>query len=130
MSNGKKMFSTKFYELHGVRVLELIADGTKLQTYNDAVDLVGKTFESRATMIVIPVECLDGQFFQLKTRIAGELIQKFVQYRRHLVIVGDISGFLAESSALRAFVAESNRGKEVWFLPSREELDDRLARAV
>jgi len=124
------MFSTKFYELHGVRVLELIAGGTKLQTYKDAVDLIGKTFENRATMIVIPVECLNSEFFQLKTRIAGELIQKFVQYRRHLVIVGDISGFLAESSALRAFVAESNRGKEVWFLPSREELDDRLARAV
>jgi hypothetical protein len=126
----KKVFSTKFYELHGVRVLELIADSTKLQTYNDAVDLVGKTFENRATMIVIPVECLDDEFFRLKTRIAGELIQKFVQYRRHLVIVGDISRFLSESSALRAFVAESNRGKEVWFLPSRAELDDRLARAV
>ena len=126
----KKVFSTKFYELHGVRVLELIADSTKLQTYNDAVDLIGKTFENRATMIVIPVECLDDEFFRLKTRIAGELIQKFVQYRRHLVIVGDISRFLSESSALRAFVAESNRGKEVWFLPSREELDDRLARSV
>jgi len=124
------MLSTKFYELHGVRVLECVPDGTRLQTYNDAVDLVGKTFENRATLIVIPVECLGNEFFQLKTRIAGELIQKFVQYRRHLVIVGDISGFLAESSALRAFVAESNRGKEVWFLASRDELNDRLARAV
>ena len=124
------MLATKLYELHGVRVLECVPDGTKLQTYNDAVDLVGKAFENRATLIVIPVECLGNEFFQLKTRIAGELIQKFVQYRRHLVIVGDISGFLAESSALRAFVAESNRGKEVWFLASRDELNDRLARAV
>ena len=69
-------------------------------TYNDAVELIGKTFENRATLIVIPVECLDDEFFRLKTRIAGELIQKFVQYRRRLVIVGDISRHLAESSAL------------------------------
>ena len=124
------MLSTKFYELHGVRVLELMADGTKLQTYNDAVDLIGKTFENRAILIVIPVECLDDEFFQLKTRIAGELIQKFVQYRRRLVIVGDISRHLAESSALRAFVNESNRGKEVWFLASIKDLNDRLERAV
>ena len=124
------MLSTKFYELHGVRVLECVPDGAKLQTYQDAVDLVGKSFEDRATLIVIPVECLDDDFFQLKTRIAGELIQKFVQYRRRLVIVGDISRYLAESSALRAFVAESNRGKDVWFLASLEELNDRLARAV
>jgi Domain of unknown function (DUF4180) len=124
------MLSTKFHELQGVRVLELIADGTKLRTYNDAVDLIGKSFENRATLIVIPVECLDDEFFQLSTRIAGELIQKFVQYGRRLAIVGDISGFLAESSALRAFVVESNRGKDVWFLASRDELNDRLSRAV
>jgi hypothetical protein len=124
------MLSTKFYELHGVRVLECIVDGTKLQTYNDAVDLIGKAFENRATLIVIPVECLDDEFFQLKTRIAGELIQKFVQYGRRLAIVGDISRHLAESSALRALVNESNRGKDVWFLASLAELNRRLERAV
>jgi hypothetical protein len=124
------MLSTKFYELHGVRVLECVPDGSKLRTYNDAVDLVGKSFEDHARLIVIPVDCLDDDFFTLSTRIAGELIQKIVQYRRRLVIVGDISGFLAESSALRAFMAESNRGKDVWFLASLEELEQRLARAV
>ena len=124
------MLSTKFYELHGVRVLELIADESKLQTYNDAVELIGKSFENHATLIVIPVECLDDGFFQLSARIAGELIQKFVQYRLRLAIVGDISGFLAESSALRAFVIESNRGKDVWFLASRAELSRRLEQAV
>src|SRR5260221_12477915 len=105
------MLATKFYELHGVRVLECVPDGTKLQAYRDAVDLIGKTFENRATLIVIPVECLDDVFFQLKTRIAGELIQKFVQYRRRLAIVGDISRHLAEGSASRAFVNATNRGK-------------------
>jgi Domain of unknown function (DUF4180) len=124
------MLSTKFYELHGVRVLELIADESKLQTYNDAVELIGEAFENHATLIVIPVECLDDEFFQLSTRIAGELIQKFVQYRLRLAILGDISRHLAESSALRAFVIESNRGKDVWFLASRAELDQRLEQAV
>ena len=124
------MLSTKFYELNGVRVLECVADGTKLRTYNDAVELVGKSFEDRATLIVIPVECLDDEFFQLKTRIAGEIVQKFVQYRRRVAIVGDISRHQAESSALRAFVTESNRGKEVWFLTSLEELNKRLEQAV
>jgi hypothetical protein len=124
------MLATKFYELQGVRVLELLADESKLQTYNDAVELIGKSFENRATLIVIPIECLDDEFFQLKTRIAGELIQKFVQYRLRLAIVGDISGFLAESSALRAFVTESNRGNDVWFLASRAELGRRLEQAV
>ena len=120
----------KSYELQGVSVLECAADEMRLRTYADAVDILGKSFESRATLIVVPVECLDDEFFQLRTRIAGELIQKFVQYRRRLAIVGDISRHLAESSALRAFVYESNRGNEVWFLASLDELGQRLAQAV
>ena len=122
--------SARSYELHGVRILECEPDETRLRSYNDAVDLIGKAFENRATLIVIPVECLDDDFFRLQTRIAGELIQKFVQYQRRLAIVGDISRHLAESSALRAFVYESNRGNEVWFLASLDELNQRLAQAV
>ena len=124
------MLSTKTYELHGVSILECVPDGTKLQTYRDTVELLGKTFENRGKLIVIPVECLDDDFFRLRTRIAGEMIQKFVQYRLRVAIVGDISRHLAKSAALRAFVNESNRGISVWFVPSREELDQRLARAV
>ena len=124
------MPETKFYELHGVSVLECVPDGPKLRAYSDAVELVGKSFEHRATLIVIPVACLDDDFFRLNTRIAGELIQKFVQYQRRVAIVGDISRYLAESSALRAFVAESNRGKDVWFVASLDELKRRLEQAV
>jgi hypothetical protein len=107
-----------------------VPDGTKLRSDRDAIDIIGKAFENRATLVVIPVECLDDEFFQLRTRIAGELIQKFVQYRRRLAVVGDISGFLAESSALRAFVNESNRGKDVWFVGSLAELGQRLEKTV
>ena len=121
---------SKSYELHGVRVLECDANEKQLRNYSEAVELIGKAFENHASLIVVPAECLDDDFFRLNTRIAGEMIQKVVQYRQRLVIVGDISPHLAESSALRAFVLEANRGKEVWFLPTREELDERLAQAV
>ena len=121
---------SKFYELHGERVLECDPNEKQLRNYNEAVELIGKAFEHRASLIVVPAECLDDEFFRLSTRIAGELIQKVVQYRKRLVIIGDISRHLAESPALRAFVLEANRGKDVWFLATREELDQRLARAV
>ena len=120
----------KVYETHGVRVLECDANEKQLRNYNEAVELIGNAFEKRASVILLPAECLDDEFFRLSTRIAGEMIQKVVQYRKRLVIVGDISRHLAESSALRAFVLEANRGKDVWFLATRAELDERLARAV
>lgn len=112
-----------------MRVLECAPEGTRLRRDRDAVDLIGMAFEHRADLIVLPVERLDDDFFRLRTRIAGEIIQKFVNSRLRLAIVGDISRRLDESSALRAFVNESNRGKDVWFLASVEELDRRLGQA-
>ena len=122
------MLATKFYELRGVRVLQCAPDGTKLRSDRDAVDLIGNAFENRATLIMLPVECLDDDFFRLSTRIAGEIVQRFVNYRMRLAVVGDISRHLAESSALRAFVSESNRGKDLWFVASLAELAHRLER--
>jgi hypothetical protein len=84
-------------------------------------------WENRASLLVIPVECLDEDFFRLSTRIAGEIIQRFVTYRVRVAIVGDISRHVAESTALRDFVLEANRGDQVWFVTSLEELGQRLA---
>jgi hypothetical protein len=115
------------YTLHGLRVLECAPDGKKLRTDRDAVDLIGVAFAQKAEWIVIPVERLEDDFFRLGTRIAGEIIQKFVNYKRRVAIIGDISRHVAESSALRDFVYETNRGDQIWFLASIEELDQRLA---
>ena len=101
------------------------AEGKKLRTDRDAVDLIGEA--SGAEMIVIPMERLDEDFFRLRTRVAGDFIQKFVTYHRRVAIIGDISQYVNESTALRDFVYEANRGRDLWFLTTREELDQRLS---
>jgi hypothetical protein len=101
-------------------------EGKKLRTDRDAVELIGEALQAGARMVVIPVERLDEDFFRLRTGVAGEFIQKFVTYKLRLAIVGDISSYLNESSALRDFVYEANRGQHFWFVDSREALDQRL----
>jgi hypothetical protein len=80
-------------------------------------------------LIAISVERLDEDFFRLKTRIAGEILQKFVQYRFRIAIVGDISEQISESSALRDFVREANRGDQIGFVATLDELGQRLEQA-
>jgi hypothetical protein len=92
------------------------------------LDLIGEALQSGAELILVPVERLAEDFFHLKTGLAGQIIQKFVMYRRRLVILGDISAYVAQSRALRALVYETNRGNQVWFLPTLQELDQRLNR--
>ena len=93
---------------------------------HDAVELISAASEHRARFIVIPVERLDGNFFRLKTGIAGAMLQKFVTYQFRVAIVGEISEHLKEITALKDFVRECNRGTQFWFLANHDQLEKRL----
>lgn len=114
-------------ESHGVRVLHLPAEGPTISTSDDAADLVGDAWANRATLVAVPVERLDPNFFRLTSGFAGDLTQKLVNYRLRLAVVGDIAEHVAKSDALRDFVWESNRGEQIWFVESDEALTEKLA---
>ncbi|HEX5117699.1 MAG TPA: DUF4180 domain-containing protein [Pseudonocardiaceae bacterium] len=112
-------------ELHGTRVMVLAADGPLVASEQDAVDLLGSVFSSRASVVAVPVSRLPSTFFSLRSGVAGAIVQKLVNYRVRLAVVGDISSYLG-SASLRAFVVEANRGRDVWFVSSVGELEGRL----
>lgn len=120
------MTSDTLVHLHGVPVLDCAADGEKLRAAADVLDLIGSAMGHGAELVVVPAERLPDDFFVLRTGLAGEVAQKFVNYRIRLVIVGDISQHVAKSSALSAFVSESNRSGQLWFVATKEELDEKL----
>ncbi|MGL1447015.1 DUF4180 domain-containing protein, partial [Vibrio parahaemolyticus] len=47
---------------------------------------------------------LAPSFFDLHSGLAGEVVQKFANYRVGLVVVGDVTEHLAASAAFRDFV--------------------------
>jgi hypothetical protein len=112
-------------ERNGVPVLVCAADGPRVTGTQDALDVIGSTY-SRADVVALPAARLDDRFFDLSTGLAGEVMQKFVNYQIRLAIVGDISRHLAASSALQALVRESNRGRHIWFVTDLDELDGHL----
>lgn len=111
-----------------MRLFECAVKGALLRSDRDAVTLIGDAMEAGADFVAIPVELLGDEFFELKTRIAGEVLQKFVTYRLRVAIVGDISRHVDKSTALRDFVTESNRGNEIWFVPDMDALRVRMER--
>jgi len=116
------------FELGGVCVFEAAAEGPPFRGEADAVELLGASFEHRAEWIALPVSRFEDDFFDLRTRVLGAFIQKFVNYKVGVVFVGDLSRFLDKSSSLRAFVREANCGEHVWFVASFDELADRMGR--
>ena len=67
---------------------------------------------------------LRPEFFELRTGMAGEILQKFSQYSVKLAIIG---GFEKnKSKSLKAFILESNRGNQIFFVPDRDTAIARL----
>lgn len=107
-----------------MNIVVLPTDGPAL----DPTDLVAQALGEQADLMSVPVSRLADGFFDLRTGVAGQYAQKFVNYRVRLAVIGDISAHTERSEALRAFVGESNRGRQLWFVPTQADLDDRLRR--
>ncbi|MFB6981707.1 DUF4180 domain-containing protein [Streptomyces scopuliridis] len=116
--------------MHGVPVLLCAPEGDPLRGEREALDLIGDAFHLGATWVVIPAARFEDAFFQLRTRVAGDIVQKFVTYRLRVAVVGDITRHTADSTSLRDFVRESNRGTQLWFVPDLETLGARLGPAT
>lgn len=114
-------------ELAGTRVLVCGLEGCRLATEADAGDFLGAALSADAEWIALPLARLGPDFLRLGTRIAGGVVQKFVNYRIGFAVVGDLSAQLAASEALRDFVREANRGSTTWFVADLHELESRLA---
>ena len=83
-------------------------------------------YETGCDLIVINKEAICESFFDLKTKIAGEVLQKFINYHIKIAIVGDFSGY--KSNSLRDFIYESNRGRDIFFLPDKMQAIEKLTR--
>lgn len=109
----------KEHMLNGIKVAEVISDELIIQNTADALDLMGNIYYQGFDKVILHQKNITPDFFDLKNKMAGDILQKFSQYRVRLVIVGDLSGF--ESKSLKAFIYESNNGKQVNFLASTSE---------
>lgn len=117
---------SSFQEIGGVSVLVCEPEGAVIASEADALDLVGNAAWQGARWVVVPVERLGEDFFRLRTKVAGDIIQKFVNYRVGLVVLGDVSARTRDSPALADFVRECNRGTQTWFLTDLDRLRERL----
>ena len=99
------------------------AEGPRIRTGGDAIELV---YSTDAEWLAVPVARLDPAFFDLRSGVAGDLVQKFVNYGQKVAVVGDIAEHVERSDALRDFVRESNRGAQLWFVADADELARRL----
>ncbi|MHC1561534.1 DUF4180 domain-containing protein [Actinomycetospora sp. C-140] len=111
-------------ERHGVRVLVLPEQGPVIGDEQGALDVIGQAFGEEAEVVAVPVGRLDPAFTRLSSGVAGAIVQKFVNYRLRLAVVGALSD---TSGPVDDWMREANEGRELWFVADLTELDARLS---
>ncbi len=106
-------------EKHNIKdthIAELISDNIIIQKIEDGFDLLGNLYYQGFDKVIIHEKNITSDFFDLKNKMAGEILQKFSNYRVRLAIVGDFSKYTKKS--IKDFIYESNNGKQINFVPT------------
>lgn len=114
----------KSHEISNSQIAEIISDEILIKNEHDGLDLMGNVYYQGFDKMILHQHNLTNDFFDLKNGLAGEILQKFSNYRIRLVIVGDFSEF--NSKSLKDFIYESNQGKQVNFLNSVSQALEKL----
>ena len=109
----------KIHTIDDRKIAEITSDDVVLQTVEDAVDLIGNMSYQGFDKLIIHEENMIPDFFELKNKIAGNILQKFSQYSMPLAIIGDFEKY--ESKSLNDFIFESNKGSQINLVTTIED---------
>lgn len=84
-------------------------------------------YETGADRLAIDKRVVAEDFFILSTGMAGEILQKFINYHVKAAIWGDYARYT--SKPLKDFIYESNKGRDFFFVETKEEALRKLAEA-
>ena len=114
--------------VNGIAVAIIESEEKLLQDVQSALDFIVQVkYASGCDRVVLFKEAVCEAFFILSSGLAGEILQKFVNYQVKLAVVGEYSNYT--SKPLKDFICESNKGKDVFFVATQQEAFEKLCRA-
>lgn len=84
-------------------------------------------YEKCCSRIILDKKAICEEFFRISSGIAGEVLQKFINYHTKLAIIGDFSKYT--SKPLHDFIYECNKGNDIFFVGNLEQAVEKLALA-
>lgn len=104
------------------------SDEILISDVQEALDLMASIqYTEECHKILMRKSNMTEDFFELKTRLAGEILQKFTNYQVKIAIVGDFDVY--DSNSLRDFIYECNQGSSFFFFKERGAALDALHNA-
>lgn len=111
---------------NNTNVAVVSSDELLITDVQSALDLIMTVkYETDCTNIAINKEAVVNDFFILSTCLAGEILQKFINYGVRFAVYGDFSKYT--SKPLKDFMYESNKGKDIYFQSTVSLAVDKLS---
>jgi hypothetical protein len=112
-------------EKNNKKYIESVPIQKKLSTEQDVLDLIGICIGNDVNVLVLHIDAFSEDFFNLKTGLAGMILQKFINY--HLKVAVILDKEVAFNDRFKEMIMEANKGNhfrtfkniidaEVWIL--------------
>lgn len=113
------------HQINKENIAELISEEILINSPEDGLQIMVDLYYQDFGKIIIHEKNLTPAFFDLKTGIAGEVLQKFSNYRMQLIIIGKFSKY--ESKSIKDFIYESNKTRQINFMENLTEALERFS---
>lgn len=114
----------EIHEQGNTKIAELTANTLLITNAEDGLQLLVDLYYQDFDKIIIQEKNINPQFFDLSNGLAGEILQKVSNFRIQLAIVGEFDQY--PGTSIRQFISESNKGRQVNFLPTVEAAKEKL----
>jgi len=113
-----------FHYSGNIKIAEVISDEIILNSIQDSLDLMADADYQVTRKIILHEKNINPAFFKLSTGLAGEILQKYVNYKMKLAVVGNFAKY--KSKNFNAFLIECNRGNQFYFVATLDEAIEKL----
>ncbi len=110
------------------KIAEVMTDGVIISKVQDGLDLMVHPALQGSGNMILHQDNISPDFFELRSGLAGDILQKFVNYGVHLAVVGDFKDIASKS--LNDFITECNRGTSFFFVADVDTAVEKLAGGI
>ena len=114
----------KVIERDNQKYIECDSVETPLSSEQDAIDLIAACWENDTSLVMLHSEVLTDDFFKLKTGLAGQVLQKFMNY--HIKVAVIITDDQKIKGKFKELLAEANKRNDFRVFNNVEEAENWL----
>ncbi len=113
-------------KINNVEIANIKSNEIFIKDVQSALDLMATVrYETDCDRMILNKSAISEDFFNLSTKLAGDILQKYINYKMKIAIVGDFS--IYNSKSLKDFIYECNNGKDIFFLQDDIQAIEKLS---